>query len=261
MSSCYRKYASVYDVLYSDKPYKAEAQFIDDCFHRFGNHKINKILELACGTGSHVLELERNGYEIIATDYSEEMIKRAKQKANAVKSKIDFRIQDMRSINLPKQSFDAIICLFDSIGYITTNEDLNKTFAGISDYLIMNGLFIFEFWHAAAMLKHYDPIRIRYQKTDCGNVLRISETKLDYLNQIATVHYTIYELLNNGTFVSHKETHKSRFFLIQEIAHFLTIHGLNPIKFFNGFSFNEEISENTWHIVVVAQKTSSSTKA
>lgn len=260
MSSCYGKYASVYDVLYSDKPYKAEAQFIDDCFLRYGVFPINKILELACGTGSHALELERKGYEIIATDYSEEMIKYSKQKANGVMSKVDFRVQDMRSVNLPEHSFDAIICLFDSIGYITSNEDLNKTFAGISDYLRMDGLCIFEFWHAAAMLRHYEPIRTRYQKTDGGNLLRISETELDYLNQIASVHYTIYELSNNGTFTSHNETHRSRFFLIQEIANFLSANGLTPIQFFDGFSFNEKISDNTWHIVGVAQKKSLSTQ-
>ncbi len=260
MSSCYGKFASVYDVLYSDKSYKAEAQFIDDCFHRHGNPQITKILELACGTGSHALELERKGYEIIATDYSKEMIKCAKQKANLIKSKIDFRLQDMRSINLPEHSFDAIICLFDSIGYITSNKDLNKTFSGIFDYLRLDGLFIFEFWHAAAMLRHYEPIRIRYQKNDCGNVLRISKTELDYLNQTASVHYTIYELLNNGTFTTHNEIHKSRFFLIQEIANFLFTNGLTPIKFFDGFSFNEKISDNTWHIVGVAQKKKLSTK-
>ena len=260
MSSCYGKYASIYDVLYSDKPYKAEAQFIDDCFHGYGDHNINKILELACGTGSHSLELEKKGYEIIATDFSEEMIKCAKQKANIVKSKIDFRCLDMRSVNLVEHPFDAIICLFDSIGYINSNEDLNKTFAGISNYLRTDGLFIFEFWHAAAMLMHYEPIKTRYQKTECGNVLRISETELDYLNQIASVHYTIYELLNNGTFTSHTEIHKSRFFLIQEMANFLTKNGLTPIKFFDGFSFNEKISDNTWHILGVAQKKSSSTQ-
>lgn len=261
MSSCYGKYASVYDVLYSDKPYKAEAQFIDDCFHRYGNAQINKILELACGTGSHSLELERKGYEIIATDFSEEMIKCAKRKANHTKSKIDFRVQDMRLLNLPERSFDAILCLFDSIGYITSNEDLNKTFAGISKYLRMEGLFIFEFWHAAAMLRYYEPVRTRYQKTECGNLLRISETDLDFLNQIASVNYTIYELLNKGTFTSYTETHKSRFFLIQEMAIFLTNNGLTPVKFFDGFSFNEKISDNTWHIVAIAQKMSSSTKA
>jgi len=261
MSSCYGKYASVYDVLYSDKPYKAEAQFIDDCFHRYGNPPINTILELACGTGSHALELEKKGYEIIATDYSEEMIKFAQQKANVVKSNIDFRIQDMRSVNLPEHPFDAIICLFDSIGYITSNEDLNKTFAGISDYLRMDGLFIFEFWHAAAMLRHYEPIRTRYQKTDCGNVVRISETELDYLNQIASVRYTIYELLDNGTFTCYNETHRNRFFLIKEMANFLSTNGLTPIKFFDGFSFSEKISDNTWHIVGIAQKKRSSTQA
>lgn len=254
MNSVYGKYASVYDALYSDKPYKSEAQFIDNCFHRYGNFSINKILELACGTGSHALELERKGYKIIATDYSKEMIKCATQKATAINSKVDFRVQDMRSVNLSEHPFDAIYCLFDSIGYITSNEDLNKTFTGIFNYLRMEGLFIFEFWHAAAMLRHYEPIRTKIQKIECGNVLRISETELDNLHQIASVHYTIYELLNNGTFTSHNETHMSRFFLIQEMANFLSANGLTPIKFFDGFSFNEKISDSTWHIIGIAQK-------
>lgn len=257
MSVCYGKYASVYDILYADKPYHLEAQFIDDCLCRYGDGPVTTILELASGTGSHALELEKKGYTIIATDNSEEMITYAKQKASSVKSGIDFRVQDMRSIKIPEHAFDAIICLFDSIGYITSNDDLNKTFRGIFNHLKKNGLFVFEFWHAAAMLRHYDPVRTKYLKTDLGNILRISETELDYASQTASVHYTIYELMNKGTFTRYDETHRSRFFLTQEMAIFLSSNGLIPIKFFDGFSFNERITDNTWHIICVAQKNSS----
>jgi SAM-dependent methyltransferase len=260
MNSYYQKYASLYDIFYSDKPYKEEAKFIDDCFRQYGVPPINRVLELACGTGSHAMELEAIGYNITASDSSEEMIKFAKQKANLLKSKVNFCIQDMRSINSQGQPFDAIICLFDSIGYITSNKDLNKTFTGISEHLRIGGLFIFEFWHAAAMLKYYEPVRMRLRKTNVGHVLRISETDLDYLNQTASIHYTFYEFLNNGSFNCCDETHISRFFLIQEISNFLFMNGLVPLRFFNGFSFNEEIFGDTWHIVGLAEKKSSTSQ-
>jgi SAM-dependent methyltransferase len=257
MASCYGKYASVYDFIYSEKPYKSESQFIDDCFQKYGKFPIKNILELACGTGAHALELEKRGYNIIATDKSEEMIGYAQEKGNSIKSEIDFRVLDMRSLNFHKNSFDAIYSLFDSIGYVTSNDDLNRTFRGISDGLKNSGLFIFEFWHAGAMLKYFEPVRTKYLKSENGNILRISETKLDYKNQTAFVKYSIYELLNDGTFTSYNETHQTRFFLIQEMANFLTSNDLVPLKFFDGFSFSEKISEDTWHIICLAQKAKS----
>jgi hypothetical protein len=44
------------------------------------------------------------------------------------------------------------------------------------------------------------------------------------------------------------------------MANFLSTNGLTPIKFFDGFSFNEKISDSTWHIVAIAQRKSSSTQ-
>ena len=70
--------------------------------------------------------------------------------------------------------FDAVICLFDAIGYVQTNAKISDVFHGVHKHLRPNGLFIFEFWHAAAMLRHYDPIRVRRWPTDDGLVLRIS---------------------------------------------------------------------------------------
>ena len=53
-----------------------------------------------------------------------------------------------------------------------TNEALEKVFRGVHKHLRNDGLFIFEFWHAAAMLRHYDPVRIRRWKQDDSLILR-----------------------------------------------------------------------------------------
>jgi hypothetical protein len=150
--------------------------------------------------------------------------------------------------------FDAAYCLFDSIGYVVTNEALAHVFRGIHKHLRADGLFVFEFWHAAAMLRHYDPLRVRRWETDNGTVLRISETTLDYARQLSNVLYSIYELKSDGTYSSLTELHVNRYFLVQEMAAFLTAGGFEPVKWFAGFTTDENISDKTWHVVAVARR-------
>jgi SAM-dependent methyltransferase len=254
-SSYIGRHAALYDLFYADKPYSDEAAFIHKNIKTFKPHT-SKVLELACGTGSHSLCLEKYGYDITATDYSADMLAFAEKKALELQSKITFLKQDMRDLNLVKGPFDAIICLFDSLGYLITNENIIKVLKSINNLLTPDGLFIFEFWHAGAMLKSYDPVRVRHFPQLTGEIVRISETLLDYEEQVCHVTYTINELYFDGTFQSIQETQINRFFLVQEMRFFLEQAELIPVKWFSGFHDDEKIDENTWHIIAVARKKS-----
>lgn len=248
------RHAELYDLFYADKPYAAEAAFVDQCLSKYSTGPANRLLEIACGTGTHALHLERSGRQIIATDYSEPMLRRAQQKAAEKSSSVEFQLQDMTQLEVAGAPFDAVICLFDAIGYVATNEALAKVFRGVHKHLRPDGLFIFEFWHAAAMLRHYDPVRVRRWQTDDSLVLRISETTLDIANQLSRVTYSIYELKHDGTYSDLTETQVNRYFLLQEIAAWLTSSGFTPLKWFAGFTDNETINDETWHIVAVARR-------
>lgn len=252
MTSYSGRHAELYDLFYADKTYEAEAAFVDQCLREYSVGPANNLLEIACGTGTHALLLEKRGYRIVATDYSEDMLERAKQKGTS--SRVDFRLQDMTQLDVNGGPFDAAYCLFDAIGYVATNESLAKVFRGVHKHLRPDGLFIFEFWHAGAMLRHYDPVRVRRWKTDNSLILRISETTLDYANQLSRVSYSIYELKSDETYSSLSETQMNRYFLVQEMAAWLATTGFAPIKFFAGFTTDETISDETWHIVAVARR-------
>jgi SAM-dependent methyltransferase len=254
VSSYIGRHAELYDIFYADKPYEAEALFVHQCLERYGDGRIRHLLELACGTGTHALALEKFGYEIVATDYSEDMLACARRKAAGARSSIDFRQQDMRELDVSGKPFDAVICLFDSVGYVGANEALIQVFQGVHSHLRAGGLFVFEFWHAAAMLRSYEPVRVRRWSTQEGEILRISETELDCSKQLARVKYTIYVFRKNGTYESSVETQTNRYFLVQEMAGWLQFCGLTPLKWFAGFTPNEKITEQTWHVVAVARK-------
>jgi len=247
------RHAELYDLFYAEKPYQDETAFVHRCVQAY-QPAANRLLELACGTGTHSLLLEKYGYKIIATDYSPDMIARARQKAQKAKSSVDFREQDMRTLDVPERPFDAIICLFDSIGYVATNENILQVLNGVHRHLGPNGIFLFEFWHAGAMLCSYDPLRVRRFHTPGGEIERISETQVDYKAQLCHVSYTINELNTDGTYQVLRETQLNRFFLVQEMSFFLRQAALSPLKWYAGFQENEQIDADTWHIVAIARK-------
>jgi SAM-dependent methyltransferase len=252
-SSYIGRHAELYDIFYADKPYAEEAAFVHACLQKYGRPNPKLLLELACGTGTHSLLLEKLGYRIIASDYSKDMLAQARQKAKKANSGVDFRQQNMLSLDISERPFDAVICLFDSIGYVATNENLAKVLNGVRAHLRPDGLFIFEFWHAGAMIRSYEPLRLRRWETPSGEILRVSETQIDHQTQLCRVGYSIYELHRDGTYTHFQETQTNRFFLLQEMTYFLTQAGLTPLKWFAGFDDDEKISEATWHVVGVAR--------
>jgi len=104
----FEEYAEYYDILYQDKDYEAECDFLEQIFARYAQHPVRTILDLGCGTGGHALPLARRGYEVTGVDLSEHMLERARQKAAEAGLAISFHQGDIRSLNLGC-TFDAVI--------------------------------------------------------------------------------------------------------------------------------------------------------
>lgn len=253
MSSYVGKHAEYYDTIYADKPYAQEAQVVHASLQKHATGKITRLLELACGTGRHAFELEKLGYQIVAIDYSKDLLVVAERNAKELKSKVDFRLQDMRELSLTGDLFDAAYCLFDSIGYVQSNEAIQQVLAGVHRHLRQDGLFIFEFWHAAAMLRKYESRRERRWKTKSGELVRVSSTRLDVPKQLAEVTYHFEEIAPDGHTETFSETQVNRYFLVQEMTLFLQDAGFEPLDWLTAYQPGELITEDTWHILAIAR--------
>jgi len=253
MSSYLDRHAELYDVFYADKPYAAEASFVAELLGALGTRPPARLLELACGTGRHARELERIGYNVVGTDYSKDMLACARQRGAETGSKVTFVDADMRTLDLPGQLFDGVVCLFDSIGYLQTNEAILGALRAARQHLRPDGALVLEFWHAAAMLRGYDPVRVRRWKTPEGEVVRISETTLDCFRQLGHVAYEIIET-RNGVTTRFQETQTNRYFLAQEMRSLLEQAGFEAARWCAGFSLTDTIGADTWHIVVAARR-------
>jgi SAM-dependent methyltransferase len=98
-----------------------------------------RILDLACGTGRHSLELVRQGFSVVGVEISPELVEIANKDAEAKGLRATFIEADLRELEF-KQEFDIVLNLNDgAIGYFETDEENHRTFEVISRALKPGG--------------------------------------------------------------------------------------------------------------------------
>ena len=83
-----------------------------------------RLLDLCCGTGRHSIALQRRGLRVCGVDYSSALLGSARAFSRRVGAFPGFVRGDARELPLRAGSFDAVICLFNSLGYGTDAEAL-----------------------------------------------------------------------------------------------------------------------------------------
>ena len=131
--------ARYYDKIYAFKDYASEAGRLASILReRIGERR--RLLDVACGTGSHLVHL-RDAFEVEGLDRSEALLAVARERLPGVR----LHCADMRTFELRSQ-FDAITCLFSSIGYLTSLDDVEWAIRTMAAHLAPGGVLIVEPW-------------------------------------------------------------------------------------------------------------------
>jgi ubiquinone/menaquinone biosynthesis C-methylase UbiE len=138
MVGFYSRLAEYYDLLYGSKDYRAEVDKIHQLIQKYKTSPDNDLLDVACGTGRHAEHLKKH-YNVTGLDNSDEMLRIAAQRNPDLR----FVQGDMRSMNLGKK-FDVVTCLFGSISYMLTYEDLAKALEAVSRHTKRGGIAVIE---------------------------------------------------------------------------------------------------------------------
>ena len=137
----YGKLASLYDVLMQDVDREAWAAYVASFIPRGAS-----VIECACGTGEISLRLAKMGYDVTATDISDDMLLEAAEKQRAAglsRSKLRFVRMDMRALTAHKKA-DCVIACCDGVNYLTGRDDVKRFFASARDVLKPGGLLLFD---------------------------------------------------------------------------------------------------------------------
>ena len=124
-------------------PYSMWVDYIEEIFEHF-RVRPRRILDIATGTGTVALLLAERGYQLTGVDLSEAMLEQARRKAREMGLQAEFAHGDAADLRLSAASFDAAVCLYDSLNYILDPQQLQQAFAGIAAALVRGGLFIFD---------------------------------------------------------------------------------------------------------------------
>ena len=138
----YSELAQIYDHVMRHVDYIRWADYIQSVFTRFETTP-KDVLELACGTGAMACILDDRGYRMTGIDRSESMIAVAKRKSVDTRRAIRFQVGDM--VRMPVSgSFDAVLCLYDSINYVMDEADIAAMLNSLRCVLNAGGLFVFD---------------------------------------------------------------------------------------------------------------------
>lgn len=256
MSQVFERYGDYYDLLYQDKPYEAEARYIDKLIHRFAASPGKKLLELGCGSGRHALHLADLGYQVLGVELSETMLHLAEanlKKASLTSPSVAFAEGDMRSFRC-NDRFDVVLSLFHVMSYQACEEDLRKSLQTAYEHLAPKGLLIFDFWYGPAVLADPPQMRVKRVANENLAITRITEPKHDVNARTVDVNFDVFiKTKPSGIIEELFETHKMRYFFPEELDMALTNVGFER-KTLTAWLSDAPPDKTSFGACIVAQK-------
>lgn len=246
-NSVFNNYSRYYDLLYRDKDYAAEVDYIDRLLKRHGTAGAD-LLEFGSGTGKHGRLLAQRGYLINGIERSEDMVAQAKQ-VNGFQCQVG----DICTVKLGR-TFDAVISLFHVISYQVSNEAVQAVFARAAEHLTSDGLFIFDVWYSPAVHAHRPSVRVKRLEGDGIRITRIAEPKIYPNDNRVDVNYQIIaEEQVSGEVEVLSESHPIRHFSLPELDLFAQMSGFERVAS-EEFLTGNTPSEKTWGVCIVLRK-------
>jgi trans-aconitate methyltransferase len=135
----FTKTAQYYDLVYSFKDYVREVQKIRALIE-IECPGARSVLDVACGTGEHA-KLLASHFAVDGLDLEAAFVQRAQQKVPGG----HFVAGDMRSFRMGKK-YDVVQCLFSSIGYLTSADDIVSALRCFREHLCDGGIILVEPW-------------------------------------------------------------------------------------------------------------------
>lgn len=109
-----------------------------------------RVLDLACGAGRHLAELQHVGYRATGLDLSFRLLDAARNRAGAA----PLVRGDMRSLPFRAAAFDVVASYFTSFGYFDDEAGDLRVLAEVRRVLAPGGAFLLDFMNAGAVVEN-----------------------------------------------------------------------------------------------------------
>lgn len=222
----YNRFAQYYDALTENVDYSGYAHRLDELIKQFRPGS-KLIVDLACGTGSISVLLDKMGYDVIAVDASADMLSAAQSKDA---KNVLWLCQSMQKLDL-YGTVDAMVCVLDSVNHVTDETELQAAFDRAALFLEPGGLFIFD---VNTIFKHKNILADSTFVYDTDSVYCVwqNETSPDGLTKISLDFFE----QDGGAYYRSEETFFERGYEREKLIKMLERSGLAVLGEFDGYT-------------------------
>jgi SAM-dependent methyltransferase len=136
MSDFYDRMAGLYHLIYPnwEESIERQAEQLTSIIRERWGIGCRSILDISCGIGTQSIGLAKRGFDVTASDLSENALGRAKVEAQRRGVAIDFSVCDMRSaFTHHRRPFDVVVSADNSITHLLNDDDLLLALRQIHD--------------------------------------------------------------------------------------------------------------------------------
>jgi len=238
----YIKLAEIYDRLMDHVDYSHWSDYILNLINNSGR-EVGSIIDLSCGTGSLIHQLQGKIHTIFGCDNSKEMIREAHKKKKI--NPDDLFVNDIREAAIKDNCFDCVLFLYDSLNYLIDDISLKNSLVEIYRILKKNGLFIFDVVSEEHCIEHYGDFHESEYWEDEGysrHSFYDSENKFQF-NEFRIV-------IKGETFI---EKHQQKVYDLDYLKNILSKSHFKTIGTYNDFS-DQAIERNPGRIHFLCTK-------
>jgi len=220
-------YAEIYDLIYasSGKDYVAESAALVELIRR-RTPDASSVLDVACGTGEHLLHLRHSFRDVAGVELSRAMLMRAAAKLPGVA----IHPGDMRTFDLGR-TFDAVLCLFSAIGYVRSEEGLRAAASRLAAHARSGGVVIVEPWLYPDQWREGN-VSTTAGERDGRTVVQVTNSHRDGRRSLIDSHI----LVADADGITHfTDRHELTMFTPEEYSDAFTAAGLHDIEFVDGW--------------------------
>ncbi len=248
--TAFSNYSKYYDLLYKDKDYCAEAEYIDKLIKEYAP-EASSVLELGCGAGRYSKLFHDKGYSVVGIDISKTMLDEAR--ILEIEGELEFYHSDIREYT-SQIKFDVVLALFHVMSYQATNSDLDATFATISNSLNKGGICLFDTWYGPGVVTDKPRNPTKKMENDEISVVRKTESVINSLTNCVDVNFEIYITDKRNDLKERlDETHVMRYLFSPEVECLAEKHGLR-LKRQLKWMTDETPDFNCWFALFVLEK-------
>ena len=168
----YNNMAAQYDKLFLDwnATTREQAVILDKIFSDSGFDREAKILDCACGIGTQAIGLAALGYQVTASDISDNELDEAKRRAKEHNVEIRFEHADFCALSeVFDEQFDIVIAMDNALPHMLTSESLESAVKSIVGQVRPGGIFVASIRDYDSLLEEKPPYSPPYiHKTEKG---------------------------------------------------------------------------------------------